>query len=203
MNQNPDFMTNPFTRLAPSGLDTIILLGPIGVGKTTVGKILARWLDCTFTSLDDLEESYTQVLGYDHSHAMKVASTEGGFPYYAYRRSFFEEAVCRFLNEYQSGVIELGGGHPILPPGANQQRIHDSLSPFKHIFLLMPTSDVIESIRFLRDRQGLDEEADDFNELFFQQNTFFELAKKIVYTQNKSPKEVAQEILDAWSAITQ
>ena len=51
--------------IQPSGFHTVILIGPIGVGKTTVGKMLAELLSCPFISLDDKERIYTQKVGYD------------------------------------------------------------------------------------------------------------------------------------------
>ncbi len=179
----------------PSGKETIILMGPVSIGKTTTGKLLAKKLGCSFTSLDDLEQDYTRPLGYNHAHAMRLADSEGLFPYYEYRRSFFEEAVIQFLSDHQEGVLELGGGHPVLPAGANQQRVNNALSPFKNIFLLMPYPEIDQSLKFLRKRQKLNKGRDDLNALYFKDNTFFELAKSVIYTADKSPAAVVDEIL--------
>ena len=178
----------------PTGFDTIILIGPIGVGKSTVGKLLAQALDCTFTSLDDLEKGYITPLGYDHKRAMEIANQEGGFPFYAYRRSFFETAVIRCLEEIQEGVLEMGGGHPIMPAEANQQRITKAFAPFKHVILLIPSANPEDFIPRLRKRRKLPRHADDFNELYFQDDTFMKLAKHVVFTEDKTPVEIVSEI---------
>lgn len=179
----------------PPPPDAIILIGPIRVGKSTVGKILSSKLDCLYTALDDLELGYLTPQGYDHDHAMHIADEEGGFPYYAYRRSFFEDAVIRFLSEHRSGILDMGGGHPIMPEDANQQRVNDAFKPFKNVVLLLPSPSPEDFIPILRIRQGLDEDADDFNELYFKDDTFLKLATHVVYTDKKMPVEIADEII--------
>ncbi len=86
------------------------------------------------------------------------------------------------------------GGHPILPEGANQHRVNEALRPLKISILLMPSPNIKESLRFLRRRQKLEDGDEDLNELYFQDNTFFEIAKFVVYVTNKPPEEIVHEI---------
>ena len=181
--------------MQPSGFQTIILIGPIGVGKTTIGELLAQRLDCPFTSLDTAERSYTEKVGYDDVYARGILESKGLLAYYAYRRSFFDEAVVRFLADYADGILELGGGHPIVPDQDKQQRIADVLLPFQNVFLLMPSPDQAMSLSILRQRQGLKDTDDDLNELYFADDTFLQLAKFAIYTLDKSPEDISDEIL--------
>src|SRR6266436_1856169 len=113
--------------------DPIILIGPMKAGKTTVGSLLAERLHCPFISLDCLERHYTEALGFDARLAYTLQATQGEWAGYSYRRQFFAEAVRQFLAEHASGVLELGGGHPILADETQQLCVERALAPFRHV----------------------------------------------------------------------
>lgn len=176
----------------------VILIGPLKAGKTTVGRLLAERLGRPFISLDQLERKYTAALGFDAETAAAIRRREGALAGYNYRRQFFAEAVARFLAEHPTGVLELGGGHPIVPDETQQTRIAQALAPFPHVILLLPTADLAESLRILRGRQKPERLVEgDLNEEFLRDDRFMRLAKHVVYTAGKSPVEVCEEIA-AW-----
>ena len=53
---------------------TIILIGPLGAGKTTVGQLLAKQLGVPFCSVDTVRPAYYQKVGY---HPTAAASGDG------------------------------------------------------------------------------------------------------------------------------
>jgi shikimate kinase len=176
--------------------EPIILIGPMKCGKSTVGKLLAEQLNQPFVSLDVLERHYSQAVGFDDHVAVALKKTQGDLAWYGYRRDFFDEAVIRFLKDYTSGVLELGGGHPILPDIDKQVRINEALAPFRNVVLLLPDANLQTSLDILKPRQKPERLHPDLNELFLKDNRFFELAKFVVYTKDKSPTEVCQEIIE-------
>jgi shikimate kinase len=184
-------MIPPFTNNEP-----IILIGPMKCGKSTVGKLLAEQLNQPFISLDQLEHHYSQAVGFDDHVAAALQKTQGDLAWYTYRRGFFDEAVIRFLRDYTSGVLELGGGHPILPDADKQARVNEALAPFRNVVLLLPDASLQTSLNILKQRQKPERLHPDLNELFLEDNRFFELAKFVVYTQDKSPTEVCQKIIE-------
>ncbi|HUM68963.1 MAG TPA: shikimate kinase, partial [Chloroflexota bacterium] len=109
--------------------EPIILIGPVFAGKSTVGKLLAEKLGWSFVSLDGLERGYIRSAGYDEAVVAAIREAEGPFAGYSYRRQFFDTAVTQFLAEHHSGVLELGGGHPIVPDPVKQERINQALAP--------------------------------------------------------------------------
>jgi shikimate kinase len=181
---------------SPNFKEVIILIGPMKTGKTTVGGKIAKQLGQTFTSLDKLEHEYAEFAGFDETFASKIKSIQGDLAWYSYRRQFFDEAVARFLLEHNHGVLELGGGHPILPDNGKQLRVNRILEPYHNVVLLMPVADVQESLAILKHRQKPERLHPDLNELFLQDNRFFDLAKQVVFTHGKSPGKTCQEILD-------
>jgi shikimate kinase len=77
--------------------DTIVLIGPMGVGKTTIGKKLAKALKLPFVDTDNL---IVDVHG-----PIPAIFDELGEPTF---RKFEEEALEKAIGE--SGVVATGGG---------------------------------------------------------------------------------------------
>lgn len=183
--------------------EPITLIGPMKAGKTTVGKLLAERLACPFISLDRLERDYTIPAGFDENEAAAIHQQQGGLAWYTYRRAFFDEAVVRFLAEHTVGVLELGGGHPIVPDEAKQQRIAEALAPYHQVVLLLPTPDIRESLKILYERQKPEHREPDLNELFLADDRFFRLAKLVIYTEGRTPAEVCEEIVRTFGLAVQ
>ncbi len=174
----------------------IIFIGPIGAGKSTIGKLIAEELLLPTFSLDE-EEHLAASVGYDVEHYKRMQEETGLLDAYEYRRSFYDRLVPLFLASHDHGVLDLGGGHPIVPDNKKQEVIKDALAPYGHIFLLMPTPDPEESIKILRKRNQLAKDEPDLNELYFKNGnrTFWEIAKFPIYTEGKMPEQTCAEIL--------
>ena len=181
--------------------DAVILIGPMKSGKTTVGKLLADRLDCTFTSLDLLEHDYAIEVGFDDDIASVLQAEQGGLARYMYRRQFFSDVVVHFLREHREGVLELGGGHPIAPDDAGQVKINQALQSFRNVVLLLPSADIQESLAILKQRQKPEYREPDLNELFLSGNCYFDLASIVIYSQGKSASETCDEILRALTKV--
>jgi len=175
--------------------EPIILIGPLKAGKSTVGKLLAERLTLPFYSLDALEKRYTIPAGYDETVANGIRQQSGDWGWYSYRRRFFAEAVIQFLAEHPEGVLELGGGHPILPDAASQGRVNKALAPYKNIVLLLPHPDKDTTLRILNGRLRPEWRADDWNRYFLAGDQFQTLATLIIFTQNKTPAQTCAEII--------
>ena len=180
---------------AHPNLDPIILIGPMKTGKTTVGKLLAEQLGCPFSSLDVLEKRYAREVGYSDHLADEIRAEKGVHAWYEYRRKYFDHVVLRFLQDQRSGILELGGGHPILPTPGQQLRVNLALAGYINIFLLIPDRDLNRSRFILLERQKPDRRNPDLNELLLADRRFFELARHVIYTYGSSPEESCDEIL--------
>ena len=178
-------------------MNPILLIGPIGAGKTTIGEMLSKKLSVPFYSLDEEAQQYAVPLGYKirRWHALKGKDLLRA---YEYRRSFYDEIVPQFLAAHKDGIFDFGGGHPIVPDPKKQERIKKALMPYKNIFLLMPTSDIKKSLHILRKRNKLAYNEEDLNTLYFinGNRTFWDIAKHVVYTEGKTPEETCDEVIE-------
>jgi len=175
----------------------IILIGPIGAGKTTIGKMIAEKLSLPSFSLDE-EQHLAASLGYDVELYKQMWKQKGLHEAYAYRRNFYDRLVPLFLAAHDHGVLDFGGGHPIVPDRRKQQAIKKAFEPYPHVLLLMPAPDATESLKILRKRNRLSDDQPDLNELYFRDGnrTFWEIAKCHVYTEGKTPEQTCREVLD-------
>ncbi|HUW87759.1 MAG TPA: shikimate kinase [Candidatus Paceibacterota bacterium] len=115
----------------------IILIGPPGAGKTSIGRSLARSLHIAFADTDSLIEA-------DQSKPISQMFIDDGEP--AFRQ--IEERICldALLNE--SGVLSLGGGAVLT------KSVHDAIQNCgaEVIFLDVSLKVAAPRIGFNRDR---------------------------------------------------
>lgn len=175
----------------------IIFIVPIGAGKSTISEMVGKELSLPVFSLD-AEEHLAASTGYDVELYARMQDEKGLPEAYEYRRGFYDRLVPLFLESHSEGVLDLGGGHPIVPDPERQKAIKDALAPYENIILLMPTPDPAESLKILKQRNQIKEGDTDLNELYFKDGnkTFWEIAKFPVYTEGKTPEQTRDEIIE-------
>ena len=174
----------------------IILIGPIGTGKSTLGELLSARLGLPQCSMDDYRWDYYKEIGYDEVIAQQKRE-QGGWYLYRYWKPFEAYAVGKLLSECDNCVIDLGAGHSVYEEAALFKKVQQALAPYPNVVLVLPSSDPDESIRILKERNSdLSESTHAINELFIQHPSNAQLAKLTIYTEGKTPTESCQEILD-------
>ncbi|MGD2159175.1 MAG: hypothetical protein PVG14_19750 [Anaerolineales bacterium] len=178
----------------------IILMGPVRVGKSTVGKILSERLKLPQVSLDELRRRYYQEIGYDPDIAHKIRKTGGFVALVFYWKLFDAYAVERMLADHQGCVFDFGAGGSMYESTEMFGRVKKALTLYPNIILLLPSPDVDESARILnertRDLTGSFGQGFNWHEYFLGQETYYKLAKYIVYSHGKTPDETCDEIMD-------
>lgn len=175
----------------------VILIGPIGTGKSTVGKLLAERLDLPQVAMDFVRFGYYEAIGYDEDRADEIERREGFAGKYRYWKLFEIDAVERILAEHRDCVIDFGGGHSVYEDDALFERARRALAPYDNVVLLLPSPDLDESVRLLRERHGgpiVDHDLD-FDEHFVKHHSNHDLATITVYTRDKTPEQTCEEIL--------
>lgn len=168
----------------------IILIGPIGAGKSTVGQLLSARLGLPQRALDELRWNYYREIGYDEDLANHKRETEGFWSLYQYWKPFEAHAVERLLSEHTSCVFDFGAGHSVYEDGALFHRIQQLLAPYKNIVLLLPSPDLDESTEILNAREeSLRNMKPNINEHFIRHHSNHDLAKFVVYKREKRRKK--------------
>ena len=164
--------------------NTIILIGPMGTGKSTIAKLLA-----------DSEKK--QRLAVD---------SRGQFDeLYKRERSFrnfknFEFALTgTILGSLKIPcVIDFGAGHSIYEDPVLREKMKAMCAQFKNIILLLPSKDNETSRQVLLERRKIKSGShmDKDNWHFITAPNNYELATDIIYEEGKSPEEISEEILE-------
>ncbi|MEO1589762.1 MAG: AAA family ATPase [Cyanobacteria bacterium J06632_22] len=180
----------------------IILIGPIGVGKSTQGKLLAKRLGLPQHAMDDLRWDYYDEIGYDHALAQQKRTTEGMKSVIQYWKPFEAYAVERLLSDHQNCVIDFGAGHSVYSDKLLFERVQQALAPYPNVVLLLPAPDIHESLQILSQRnRDLPSDTHAINERYLRHPSNSILARHTVYTKSKSPEETCAGILQITASV--
>jgi shikimate kinase len=158
----------------------LILIGPPGSGKSTVGRLVAEKLGVSFRDFDD--------------DLQNECGLPAGELVVKLGREQFGEVECRLIGDVladHSGVLALGGGTPLNPA------IQDQLRPFYVVFLDVELDELLR-------REGLvplhpwllPNPRAHLRHLLAQRRPVYEAVSKVVVpTTGRSAEEVATEIL--------
>lgn len=183
---------------------TIILIGPLGAGKTTVGRLLAEKLDLPFCSIDELRWLYYEKVGYDEALASRIAASDQGIQgVLRYSKPFEVQMVEKVLADHH-GIIDFGASNSVYDDHDLFAQVEYTLAPYPNVILLLPAPDIEESAEILKFRliQMLTEAGKDYHDDLFELNEYFikhpsnyRLAKLVMYTKNKTPQEICDELV--------
>ncbi|MEV6804510.1 shikimate kinase [Streptomyces sp. NPDC051132] len=164
------------------GVPVVVLVGPMGVGKSTVGRLLAGHLDVAYRDTDDdIEAAEGRTIA-------EIFVDEGEA---AFRAK--EKAAVRAALAGHRGVLSLGGG-AVLDPDTRAL-----LAGHRVVYLSM---DVEEAVR----RTGLNvarpllavNPRKQWRELMeARRHLYEEVATAVVATDGRGPDEVLRGVLDA------
>ncbi|KGA11055.1 MAG: hypothetical protein GM48_0275 [actinobacterium acIB-AMD-7] len=161
----------------------IVLIGPPGAGKTSIGKALSKELELAFI---DSDAEIERISGKTIS---EIFVDQGEVVF----RKTEVETVTRILAEFE-GVVALGGGAPINPE--IQKVLLNSEYPV--IFIDVSISQAANRIGFNKDRPLLMiNPRQQWLHLMSERRPIYEkLATITVSSDNSKPAEVAKTITD-------
>jgi shikimate kinase len=161
---------------------SIILIGPPGSGKSTIGKALARKLQKTFIDTDDVIELRTGT-------SISKIFVDQGEPWFR----DLEQTVLREELSKLDGVLSLGGGAPLSQDAQNLLQSVDAAI----IYLRVSLATAAPRVGFNRDRPLLlNNPRAAWQELMDKRRPIYEaLADHIVVVDERAPKDIIDEIV--------
>ncbi len=170
---------------APTG-PVVVLVGPPGAGKTTVGPLVAQRLGVGFRDVDD------DVAAQAGSTIADIFVDHGEAAF----RAWEEQAVARALREH-SGVLALGGGAVL------STTTRGLLSGRRVVFLDVDASVAARRVGLARDRPvlTLNPRAHLRSLLAERRPLYEEVSVATVAPGQRDPDEVAEEIVRQLAAL--
>lgn len=174
-------------------LKKVILLGYMGSGKSSVGRVLAEKLAMNGFDLDKLiEESQQKTIS-------DIFSEKGEI----YFRKIESQILREFLDNQDSFVLALGGGTPCYANNHELLQRDDVIS----VYLKTSVDTLVQRLKKEKKTRPLiahlpDEELKDYiNKHLFDRNFYYHQAKYIINTDNKTVNEVVNEVVNEISEI--
>lgn len=161
----------------------VVLIGPPGAGKTSIGRALAKKLHVDFSDTDTLIES-------DQGRKISEIFIDEGEPYFRE----VEERICIQALENEGGVLSLGGGAVLTPSVGNSLANCGA----QVVFLDVSLAVAAPRIGFNRDRPLLlgNPRAQWQQLLDARRGTYELLATIVIEVGDRKIQEIANEIAE-------
>ncbi|MEW2635374.1 shikimate kinase [Streptomyces sp. NPDC048389] len=161
----------------------VVLVGPMGVGKSTVGALLAKRLRCAFRDTDDV------IVAAEGRSVADIFVDEGEEHF----RALEKDAVATALAEHD-GVLALGGGAVL---DAGTRRLLAAHTAVVH--LSMGVEEAVRRAGLTMARPLLTgDPRERWQELAEARAPLYaEVARVVVAADGRTPEEVAEAVLDA------
>jgi len=183
----------------------IILIGPMSAGKSTIAKLLSSKLSIPRFELDDVRQRFYTEIGYSERLASQIVGEEGMKGLIRYWKPFEAYAVERAIAEFKNCVVDFGAGHSVYEDLELFSRVNEALKPIENVIQILPSPDLDRSVEIVNQRFSdllvrevgkIDDELLQLNEFFVRHPSNHLLAKKTIYTENKKPAEITDEIIN-------
>ncbi|MCL1631293.1 shikimate kinase [Sporolactobacillus sp. CPB3-1] len=159
----------------------LILIGFMGSGKTTIGRLLANALRLPHLDLDDLVAA-------DANCSIAQIFTDQGEAYF---RDLESQALISVIRK--PGILSTGGGTPVREE--NRQLLIDSDTPV--VFLKASPEVIVNRLKGDHNRPLLRQlDTNQFMELYRKREWFYnQAADMTIDTDKKTPEKIMREIL--------
>jgi shikimate kinase len=166
----------------------IILVGYMGSGKTTIGKMLSEYVGIPFYDLDDIIEKYI-------GKSIPTIFLENGEVFF---RKMEHKLFNEFVKDNDSFVLSLGGGTPCY---ANNHLLLQN-SNIDSFYLKNTVEELVNRLKKEKQQRPLisnltEVELKEYiSKHLFERNYFYFQSKHTIETENKSEIEITKDIIE-------
>lgn len=178
----------------------VVLIGPVGVGKSTVAGLLAARMGWPQVSMDAVCAGYYAEVSADQAVSERSEQADGVRAAYQAWKPLEAYAVERILADHDhavidlgDAVIDLGGGHSVQEDPTLFARVQAALAPVRNLALVLPSPDPEESVRVLTERRA-PPVGFDWHRHFVTHPSNGALAKLVVYTAGQTPEQTCDAL---------
>ncbi|MDO6821003.1 shikimate kinase [Zobellia sp. 1_MG-2023] len=164
----------------------IVLLGYMGSGKSTIGKLLSKERGLEFIDLDNYIEEAEQMSVPD------IFKTKGELYFRKKEYAYLNEVLAQMDNF----VLSLGGGTPCY--GNNMQAVLDATK--NAIYLKVSIAELVNRLLKEKDQRPLimnipeDELPEFIGKHLFERSYFYNQTDKVISSDGKNPEEIVAEM---------
>jgi len=160
----------------------LVLVGPMGVGKSTVGALVAERLGCVYRDTDD------DIVA-EQGRTIADIFVDEGEPVF---RAIEKQAVHKALAEHD-GVLALGGGAIL------DEDTRALLVGHRVVYLSMDVEEAVQrtGLNAARPLLAVNPRRQWRELMDARRHLYTEVARAVVATDGRTPEEVAQAVLDA------
>lgn len=178
----------------------ITITGPRSVGKTTMSKLLAKKLKLKYISSDEIGDKALKKEG-----GLDKAIKTGKIKQMIEKEGY--SLIEKVYKKEKNFVFDLSGGSFTSKKFKEASRkVRETAKKESYIVGLLPSKNSLKSIIILFKRESKREHFKSYNKIFMLYKTikhyikFPKILKRncniIVYTENKTPKDIVKEIID-------
>lgn len=159
----------------------IVLVGPMGAGKTSIGKKVARTLGLTFTDTDAMIVA-------EHGPIPELFTSHGEEHFRAIERDVVVEALTH------GGVISLGGGSVL------DARTRDDLAAHRVVFLTVAPRTVAKRLQGTsRPLLAGDDPLERWERIFAERRPFYEEVADVTFDTSSGPISGVATAISEWA----
>ncbi len=188
-------------RPAPKDAPWMVLIGPAGTGKTTLGREIAGRAQRPFVDLDAAAEEYYAQVGWSIPRLRERIAAVGRLAAESEWEGARAHAVARVVADHPDAVIALGAGHTSYTDPVHLAGVRTVLSHCRHVVRVLPSPDREFSLTLLRQRctatkgQSWVIDGHDFLGQWFDDPGTRQMATQTIYTENEPPAETAARLI--------
>jgi shikimate kinase len=184
-----------------NGVLSMILVGPLAAGKSTLGALVAERLGLPFVDIDDIAWSYCAEVGWDLDRLHERDEAVGWAAAEREWEPARAHAVERTVADHPESVIALGAGYTSFTTPDYAEQVRRALAPIPDVVHLVPSPDPARSVVVLRERavagRGKDWIIDghDWIARWVADPLAAEVAAATVFTDGISPDQSAEQLV--------